>query len=119
MGIVVNSIGIILIVLIIWWFWLKKAKAEKVATDVIKIMVKDGVYTPSRIEVAQKDKITLEFYREDKSACSEYVIFEGIDKQAKLPIDQPFQLELENLLPGKYPFACQMKMYQGELVVVA
>ena len=52
MGIVVHSIGIILIVLIIWWFWLKKAKAEKIATDVIKIMVKDGVYTPSRIEVA-------------------------------------------------------------------
>ena len=117
MIIFLNFIGIGLILFIIWWFWLSNAKAIKASKDIVQITVKDGVYTPARIEISTKQEITLEFIRYDAIGCSDTVIFPSLDKQVSLPVNQPRKIQLGRLTPGPYPFACPMKMYAGELIV--
>ncbi|MEM9243865.1 MAG: cupredoxin domain-containing protein [Pseudomonadota bacterium] len=133
MIIIVNLIGLLLIVCIIWWFWLAKAKTVHANTDIIRVEVKDGVYSPARIEVPADHPITLEFMRKDNSPCSEYVQFDQLFDKAQgppfdkaqgplninkqLPLNTPYLIKLGKLKPGNYTFTCQMKMYVGELVV--
>src|SRR3990167_2181001 len=110
--------GIVLIAFIVIWFWLIKPKAKRIETHHIQIIVKEGVYLPSRIEVNTKEPIVLEFLRQDASSCSEWVNFDRLDVHEKLPFNQPYEIKLGPLPPGVYPFACQMKMYTGELIVI-
>jgi plastocyanin domain-containing protein len=114
---ILNAIGVILLMVIVWWFWLSKAKAAAIHQSVIQISVKDGVYSPASIECTAQQRITLEFLRVDRSACSEYVIFESLGIHQKLPLDKAYQIHLPALTEGRYPFSCQMNMYRGELIV--
>ena len=116
MSLLFNGIAIILIVLIIWWFWLYKEKITSVNKKLVRIEVKDGVYSPSSIKTSNSELI-LEFIRKDASPCSEFVIFEGLDVHEQLPLNKPKRITLQNLKSGKYRFACQMNMYQGVLLV--
>lgn len=115
--IIINVLGLALVALIIWWFWLSKPKAIKSDDKVIHIDVKDGVYHPARIEVKANTPISLEFLRIDASGCAEYVLFETLGVHEKLPLNKPHIINLGKLKPGNYPCSCQMKMYQGELIV--
>ncbi len=116
-NIVFNSVSALLIVFIIAWFWLIKGKSTQVQTNEITIKVKDGVYSPSKITTSQT-KLALNFIREDAAPCSEYVLFDQLDIHEQLPLNQSHKIILNNLKPGHYRFACQMGMYQGELLVV-
>lgn len=50
--VIVNSAGLATIALIVWWFWMSKPRARSESgTKPIEIVVDQGVYTPSRIEV--------------------------------------------------------------------
>jgi plastocyanin domain-containing protein len=117
MILIFNLIGFLLVILIIWWFWVSKSKAITVSSTLIRIEVRDGVYAPARVKVNSTHPVVLEFIRKDNSPCSETVIFETLDKQERLPFNQPFKVNLGNLKPGTYPFNCQMNMYSGELIV--
>lgn len=114
----INFIGILLIVFIVWWFWFSHQKSVRINKSVITIEVKDGVYIPARIEIPANQNITLEFFRKDPSSCAEYVVFDVLNIQEQLPLNKKHVISLGKLAPGKYSFTCQMKMYQGELVVV-
>jgi len=114
---VVNLIGLGLIVLIIWWFWIKKSKTLKVSSNEIEIIVENGVYTPSRIEVKPGEKIKLTFLRKDPSPCAEKVIFDELGVSLDLPVDKKVSVSLKPGTAGEYSFTCQMKMYVGALVV--
>lgn len=118
MYIFINFIGILSIVFIIGWFWFSHQKSVRINNSIISIEVKDGVYIPARIEIPAHQDITLEFFRKDASSCAEYVVFDDLNIQAKLPLNAKHAIFLGKLKPGKYAFTCQMKMYQGELVVV-
>lgn len=118
MLLIVNLVGVILIALIIGWFWFSHPKATRVNHDIILIEVKNGVYSPSRIEVPANQNITLEFLRKDTTSCSEYVIFDTLNIHAQLPLNKKHQIVLGKLPPGHYAFTCQMHMYRGELIVV-
>jgi plastocyanin domain-containing protein len=85
----VNGAGLVLVGLIVWWFWLSKPKAQRVARGVIDILVEGGVYTPARIEVATGQSVTLRFLRKDPSPCAEKVLFDDLGVSADLPIGQP------------------------------
>ena len=115
--IIVNGLGVILIALIVWWFWLSKAKSVKSSDSVIRIKVKDGVYQPARIEVKADKPVILEFLRKDASSCAEYVLFETLGVHERLTLNKLHTIELGKLKPGNYPFTCQMKMYSGELII--
>ena len=117
-GFVVDLVAIALIGLIIWWFWLSKPRIQRVSgSSPIDVIVDNGVYTPTRIEVPIGQPVTLRFIRHDPSPCAEKVIFDGLEKSLDLPLDKPADLTLTPDRPGEFEFTCQMKMYRGTLVV--
>jgi len=117
MDLLVNVGGVILIVLIIWWFWMTSIKTTPVVTSqAIDILVKDGVYTPARIQVPINKSVVLRFTREDASPCAEKVLFSELDHSLELPLGQPAELKLTIRDPGEYHFHCDMQMYRGSLV---
>ena len=114
---VVNVAGLALICLIVWWFWLSQPKARQVADDVVDILVEDGVYSPSRIEVPAGRKIRLRFLRQDASPCAEKVLFDELGISADLALGQVTEVDVDASEAGEYEFTCQMRMYRGQLVV--
>lgn len=123
MSIIINVIGIGLICLVIWWFWLYKPKFASSAAgsiqpgNVIEILVKDGVYTPPYIQMKSNDPITLRFTRKDPSPCAEIVNFNSLNIARKLPLNEPIDINLKIENTGEYEFTCQMGMYRGKLIV--
>ncbi len=117
MDLLVSVGGVVLIGLIIWWFWVASAKTTQVATsEAIDILVKDGVYTPARIQVPLNQALVLRFTREDASPCAEKVLFYELELSLELPLGQPTEVELSLEQPGEYHFHCDMQMYRGSLL---
>lgn len=116
----VNLAGLFAIGLIVWWFWLSKPKARtETGTRPIEIIVDQGVYTPSRIEVPVGRPIILRFLRKDPSPCAEKVLFDDFDIAADLPVNEPTDVVIIPKEPGEFEFTCQMRMYRGQLIVRA
>jgi len=113
----VNIIGLLLIAFIVWWFWIKKPPSLKASSKVIEIIVENGVYTPSRIEVNAGQEVSLSFLRKDPSPCAEKVIFDELNLSFDLPINKPVVVKFKAEKAGEYAFTCQMKMYVGSLNV--
>ena len=77
--IIINLLGLLLIGLIVWWFWLYKAKEVTADEGVISIKVENGTYEPSRVRVEAGKPITLRFLRKDASPCAATVVFADFD----------------------------------------
>ncbi len=114
---IINLIGLSLIALIIWWFWIKKPQSLKASSDVVEVIVENGVYTPARIEVKSGQTVKLSFVRKDPSLCAEKVIFDELNLSFDLPINKPVLVNIKPEQAGEYAFTCQMKMYVGSLSV--
>lgn len=115
---IINLLGLVLIGLIIWWFWLyKPAKAIDSRSENITIIVNNGVYQPSRIKVEAGKKTSLQFLRKDGSPCAATVLFPEFEISEELPLDVSRNIDLPSMSPGEYLFHCPMKMYTGTLVV--
>ncbi|MCG9723383.1 cupredoxin domain-containing protein [Shewanella sp. Isolate7] len=112
----INLICLALIGFIVWWFWLYSPEAA-VSQEGIEIVVKDGVYTPSRIKIAAGKATTLTFLRQDKSACSATLQLPALSISEELALDKPTIINVPATTPGEYAFHCQMQMYKGVLVV--
>jgi plastocyanin domain-containing protein len=116
--IIVNIIGLALIAIVIWWFWLyKPTKVADASFDDITIIVNNGVYQPSRIKIVAGKETRLKFLRKDGSSCAEMVQFPDLELTVELPIGVSKSVELPAMLAGEYAFHCSMKMYIGTLVV--
>lgn len=114
---IANIVGVLLIALIVWWFWIFKPAAVTPQGDEMVIKVANGTYEPSRISLSAGKISTLRFLRTDESPCSSVVVFAGLDISEDLPIGEIKEIKLPALQPGEYPFTCQMQMYRGDLVV--
>ena len=123
MTITINVIGLGLIGLVIWWFWLYKPNVyvpksgDIKAGNIIEVLVKDGVYTPAYIQVEPDHPITLRFTRKDASPCAEIVNFSLLNISRQLPLNEPVDININIEKPGEYEFTCQMGMYRGKLIV--
>ncbi len=115
----INIVGLALIALIVWWFWLYKPREVGVAGDGagIRITVENGIYTPSRLKVTAGQPIKLTFERKDPSPCAATVVFSDYGVSEELPLNQQKTIELPAMEAGEYSFTCQMQMYRGTLVV--
>jgi plastocyanin domain-containing protein len=119
--IIVVLIGLVLTILIAWYFWFApKAQTRAAVTESgaqeVAVTVKGG-YTPDVI-VVQKDRpVRLTFTRQESSACSEQVLFPDFNKNATLPEGEPVTLEFTPDQPGEFGFQCQMGMLRGKLIV--
>ena len=119
--IVVTLIGLGMISLIVWFFWLKAAKGFRAARTTsgyqeAMILVKGG-YTPDVIVVEHGKPVRLNFRREETAACSEMVLFPDFNKSVHLPEGEVVPVEFLPDKPGEYEFACQMGMLRGKLIV--
>ena len=117
----VTVFGLALIVLIIWFFWLKPAKGTSAQTtssgyQEVMILVKGG-YTPDTIVVRQGKPVRLNFRREETAACSEMVVLPDFDRSAALPTGETVAVEFLPDTKGEYEFSCQMGMLRGKLIV--
>jgi plastocyanin domain-containing protein len=113
----VNLGELALIGLIVWWFWLAQPRARAAAgAGAIEVLVREGVYTPARIEVASGRPVTLRFLRRDPSPCAEQVRFDALGVAAELPLDRARDVTVTPPAAGEYEFTCQMRMYRGTLV---
>ncbi|MHB8136597.1 MAG: cupredoxin domain-containing protein [Anaerolineaceae bacterium] len=119
--IIVTIGGIVLSLLIVWYFWLApKGKthvsADKSGIQEVAITVKGG-YTPDIIVVKAGQPLRMRFTRQESSACSETVTFPDFNKSAKLPEGQEVIIEFTPEKPGEFGFQCLMGMLRGKLIV--
>jgi len=113
----VNLAGLVAIALIVWWFWLSRPKAVRAAhAGPIEVIVENGAYTPSVIEVPAGAPVTLRFLRKDPSPCAEQVRFDDLGVSADLPFGAPREVVVTPPAAGEYEFTCQMRMYRGNLI---
>ena len=115
--ILINILGLVVIALIVYWFWLAKPQSQRAENNLVDIIVDDGVYTPAHIEIDAGKPVTLVFLRKDSSPCSEKVIFSDLNISEDLPINKKKRLAIKIDQPGEYEFSCQMQMYRGSLIV--
>ena len=113
--------GFLLIGLIAWFFWgprkggtLASIGASGYQEAIVR--VKNG-YTPDLIVVQSGKPVRFEFLREEKSACSEMVVFPDFQKSAMLPEGKKVIVDLPPMDEGIYNFSCQMGMYKGKVIV--
>lgn len=118
----VNLAGLALIAWIVWYFWLYRKEGVQVAevagVQQVPITVKGG-YDPDVIVVKRGKPVRLLFNRQESSMCSEMVVFDKIDRSAKLPEGETVVVEFTPEEAGEIPFQCQMGMLRGKLVVKA
>ncbi|MFT5755794.1 MAG: plastocyanin domain-containing protein [Alteromonadaceae bacterium] len=118
---IINLIGLGLIALIIWWFWLYKPQSTQVSNEhdqgEITVVVEDGIYQPAHISLLEDKATNINFIRKDASPCAATVLFPDLEISADLPLNKPFTVQLPAMKKGEYVFHCQMKMYSGSVVV--
>jgi plastocyanin domain-containing protein len=115
---VINLLGIGLIILIIWWFWLySPQQKQSSANKAVSIVVQDGVYQPSTIVVNANTSSVIKFIRKDPSPCAATLIFPDFEISEELPLNKVIEISLPAMEKGKYAFHCQMQMYKGSILV--
>ena len=113
-----NLIGLGLIILIIWWFWVAKGSVTTLEKEApLDIIVENGVYTPALIKSKVNRPLTLRFIRKDPSPCASVVLFNDFDISQELPIGKPQNITITPTTIGEFPFTCEMVMYQGKLII--
>lgn len=113
----INLLGVALIALIVWWFWLYRPKEAALGEGDLLIVVADGTYQPARIKLPANQTVSLNFLRKDASPCSETLLIPELQISETLPLNKTKQITLPPLKKGEYPFHCQMQMYRGQLSV--
>lgn len=117
---IVNLLGLAAVGWIAWYFWFRTKQGVAAAVvgglQEVAVTVKGG-YDPDTIVVKAGTPVRLNFTRRESSMCSEMVVFDGIDRSAKLPEGETVPVEFTPEAPGEIPFQCQMGMLRGKVVV--
>ena len=112
--------GIVLTLLILWYFFGPKQRMSAQVADggvqEVKVIVKGG-YSPDVIVVKQGAPVRLNFYRDETASCSEDIVFGDFGIARHLPAFQTTTIEFTPEKPGEFTFTCGMNMMRGKLVV--
>jgi len=115
---IVNVVGLALMAAVAYWFWhVPKGKAVEVGKEAVTIEVKNGLYTPDRIQAKVGQTVMLRFLRTERNPCAGTVMFPDFEKSAELPLDREVDLQFVPDRAGEFEFTCQMGMYRGKLIV--
>jgi len=119
--VVVNAAGVAMIAAIAWFHWgpRKETLATSGASGQEAAITVKGGYSPDVVVVEAGRPVRLRFTRQETSSCTERVVFDGLEVSRMLPTGEEVVIDLPALEPGEYPFACQMGMVRGKLVVRA
>lgn len=118
---IVTMSGIILIILVNWYFLFSRKKAvsaemKERGLQEIKVVVKGG-YSPDVIIVKKGIPVRLDFYRDETADCSDTIVFGDFKIRKPLPAYQTTPIEFLPEKEGEYEFTCGMGMMRGKLVV--
>lgn len=118
---IVTIFGILLIVLVNWYFFFSKRKAKVVRVQdkgiqEVQINVKGG-YDPDVIEVKKGIPVRLNFYRDETADCSDTIVFDEFKIRKPLPAYQTTSVEFTPKKEGEFVFTCGMGMLKGKLIV--
>jgi plastocyanin domain-containing protein len=118
--IVVAVTAVAAIVWVNWYFFFAQravavASTARGAQEVV-IAVKGG-YEPAMVRVKRGAPVRLVFDRQEKSGCSEEVVFPAFGVKRFLPAFERTTIELTPEEAGTYEFTCGMGMLRGKLVV--
>jgi plastocyanin domain-containing protein len=114
---IANIVGLALIALIVWWFWLYKPAEVALGEGDIVVVVENGSYQPSNIKIPANQATEIHFLRKDPSPCAEMLLLPDLEISETLALDKVSKIALPPLQPGEYDFHCQMQMYRGLLKV--
>ncbi|MBT8212142.1 MAG: cupredoxin domain-containing protein [Acidimicrobiia bacterium] len=118
--VIVNVVGVGLISLIVWYFWMSKPSGTSAGirsgTQEAYIVVKGG-YSPDTIRVKAGMPVKLMFNRQEADPCSETVVFDAFGISAELPEEETVAVEFTPTEAGNFEFSCQMGMLRGTVVV--
>jgi len=119
--ILVTVFGVLLIVLVNWYFFFSKrktirAKVESAGIQEINVMVKGG-YSPDVIVVKKGIPVRINFYRDETDDCSDTIVFGDFKIRKPLPTFKTTPIEFTPEKPGEYTFTCGMGMLRGKLIV--
>ena len=119
--VLVNMMGLALIWLIVWYFWISSTTGTTAATTTTgaqeALVVVSGGYSPDTIRVEAGRPVRLIFERQEADPCSERVIFDSLGVAADLPEGELVPVEFTATEPGDHEFTCQMGMLRGKVIV--
>jgi len=118
---IVTVSGVLLIVLVNWYFFFSKRKQTSAAIkegglQEVKVTVKGG-YTPDVIVVRKGIPVRLNFYRNETADCSDTIVFGDFKIRKPLPAYKTTSIEFTPEKEGEFEFTCGMGMLRGKLIV--
>jgi plastocyanin domain-containing protein len=118
---IVTFVGILLILLVNWYFFFSKRKSKAVriqdqGIQEVQIKVRGG-YDPDVIEVRQNVPVRLNFFRDETDSCSDTVVFGDFGIRKSLPAFKTTAVEFTPEKEGEFTFTCGMGMLKGKLIV--
>jgi plastocyanin domain-containing protein len=121
MKLIITISGLMLIILVNWYFLFSKRKAFQAETkerglQEVKIVVKGG-YSPDVIVVKKGIPVRLDFYRDETADCSDTIVFGDFNIRKPLPAFTTTAIDFTPEKEGEYIFTCGMGMMRGKLVV--
>jgi plastocyanin domain-containing protein len=119
--IMVTIFGVLLIILVNWYFLFSKGKSSRASMEdsgiqEVKVVVKGG-YSPDVIVVKRGAPVRINFYRDETAECSDTVVFGDFNVRKPLPAFRTTPVEFIPNKPGEYTFTCGMGMMKGRLIV--
>jgi plastocyanin domain-containing protein len=119
--VLVTIFGVLLIILVNWYFFFSKrkvtqAKVESAGIQEIKVIVKGG-YSPDVIVVKRGIPVRINFYRDETDDCSDTIMFGDFKIRKPLSAFQTTPIEFTPEKHGEYTFTCGMGMMRGKLIV--
>ncbi|MGB7062793.1 MAG: cupredoxin domain-containing protein [Candidatus Zixiibacteriota bacterium] len=119
--IMVTVLGVLLIILVNWYFFFSKGKTGQARVETggiqeVKVIVKGG-YSPDVIVVKKGIPVRIDFYRDETAECSDTIVFGDFNIRKPLPAFKTTPIEFTPEKPGEYTFTCGMGMMRGKLIV--
>ena len=117
----VTIFGVLLIILVNWYFFFSKRKATKATVQSSRIqevnVVVKGGYSPDVIVVKRGIPVRIKFYRDETADCSDTIVFGDFNIRKPLPAFKTTLIDFTPEKPGVYTFTCGMGMMRGKLIV--
>jgi plastocyanin domain-containing protein len=121
MQLIVLLLSLAAIGIIIWWFFGKHKGSRAEATaegGVQKIeIVVDGGYKPEAVQLKAGVPAEITFLRKSASSCFDEVLLPDFGKQAQLPVNEPYTIQIQPDKEGVFTYSCGMHMFFGKIEV--